>query len=641
MRKKVGRLFFAIALCVSFQLACTGEQGEQGEQGLQGDAGEQGMPGEPGEPGLKGDVGEQGEPGEPGKPGEPGQPGEQGEQGKPGVGAAPEEPMTEEEWAAFQEQNAGCLSCHNTLASKMVEDFSMSKMAKVGVGCDDCHLKNEDSAGPGEGHRLMPAPETCGGCHPNQYDGHRANRHSVGFIRMLECGRYDDFPKEFGVGSGYHFTEEDVEQLQELMNTSSMGTPAQMNITSMAKCGQCHVVENRCDSCHGRHRFSPHQAREPMTCGTCHMGPDHPQIEMYESSRHGVRFATFGDTESTATCVDCHMPHNEQMLGKKVAEDGTEYTDHNLSRGIAYGPVGGGAKRKGFVTDPDTGRVQMNARDTDALYDQLWLDRYDGHVYDAAEDGAVIFNNLYDMSVADAGGNGKQDYALYQPVDSPEKLQESREFMRDEVCGQCHGKNYSDEWLLVADLVHENTRTILSEGWDMVRALAVTGNQDIPTEDTPVNPETGTTDTYGANMKTRNLSEVEKLYFTAMKYDAVMAWKGAFHQNPDYTHWLGYNQLVMDLGHISDEATDTVLEQIWINGGEYPGATGDLYEDGLYQGVVYQTGSLENVYDKYPGPGDPGATEPIDVDMDGIPEFLPVPGQPGTFTYGETEVTFH
>jgi len=648
-----GRWFsLVVALCVFcvWAVGCDGETGPQGEAGAKGDSGEQGEPGAPGE------NGEDGEDGEPGGPGEPGAPGEDGEDGAPGqdgvdgvdgmdgmdgIGKAADEPMTEEEMEDFEQNNAACLACHASMTPHMIEDYSMSKMAKAGVGCEDCHALNQDSEVVGEGHRLMPSPETCGACHPNQYKGHRSNRHSISFIRQLECGRYDDFPKEFQVGSGYHFTEDDVMQLEELMNTGSQGAIGQGSVTSMQTCGGCHAVENKCDACHGRHRFSPHQAREPLSCGTCHMGPDHPQVEMYETSRHGVRFSVFGDTKTTPTCVDCHMPYNTQMLGKKTAEDGTEYTDHDLSMGLAFGPVGGGTIHKSFVMDEDTGRVKFKARDDDALYQELWLDRADNALYDAPDGGEVAYENLFEMGMADASGNGKQDYVVVQTADSADDLLANRDFMRTQVCGQCHSNNMADENLLIADLIHENAKIILAEGFDIVKALALVGYMTVDTDGKTPNPETGTTGTYGANMKTRNLTELEKMYFTAMKYASVMTWKGAYHQNPDYTHWLGYNALVMELGSMGDEATDTVLNFIWINDDVYPGATGDLYVDQIFQGVVYETGSLVNTYDKYPGPDDPGADQPIDVDMDGEPEFLPVPGEPGTFMFGETQVMFH
>ena len=44
-----------------------------------------------------------------------------------------------------------------------------------------------------------------------------------------------------------------------------------------------------CDSCHTRHTFSVAEAREPEACASCHMGFDHPQWEMYSTSKHGIR----------------------------------------------------------------------------------------------------------------------------------------------------------------------------------------------------------------------------------------------------------------------------------------------------------------------------------------------------------------
>ena len=45
-----------------------------------------------------------------------------------------------------------------------------------------------------------------------------------------------------------------------------------------------------CTACHGRHRFSKAQARTPETCGKCHVGPDHPQLEVYNESKHGILY---------------------------------------------------------------------------------------------------------------------------------------------------------------------------------------------------------------------------------------------------------------------------------------------------------------------------------------------------------------
>ena len=79
--------------------------------------------------------------------------------------------------------------------------------------------------------------------------------------------------------------------------------------------------EGACSACHARHQFSVTQAREPATCGKCHMGPDHPQIEIYEESKHGIQFAANRDDLNMdrpkwipgedyftgPTCSTCHM----------------------------------------------------------------------------------------------------------------------------------------------------------------------------------------------------------------------------------------------------------------------------------------------------------------------------------------------
>jgi hypothetical protein len=79
--------------------------------------------------------------------------------------------------------------------------------------------------------------------------------------------------------------------------------------------------EGSCSACHSRHEFSAEQVRNPENCGKCHMGPDHPQIEIYNESKHGVAFRAhiddmnldnskwvLGEDYSAApTCVTCHM----------------------------------------------------------------------------------------------------------------------------------------------------------------------------------------------------------------------------------------------------------------------------------------------------------------------------------------------
>jgi hypothetical protein len=99
-------------------------------------------------------------------------------------------------------------------------------------------------------------------------------------------------------------------------------------ITEFA-CVACHKIGRpaadgsigECQQCHLRHEFSLEQARKPETCNHCHIGPDHPQWEIYHESPHGIAYATGGEnwnweaepgtldvTDFPApTCATCHM----------------------------------------------------------------------------------------------------------------------------------------------------------------------------------------------------------------------------------------------------------------------------------------------------------------------------------------------
>ena len=119
-------------------------------------------------------------------------------------------------------------------------------------------------------------------------------------------------------------------------------------------CGQCHSVGRpntdgtigTCTTCHTRHTSSVAIARLPRTCGQCHLGPDHSQIEIYEESRHGVLFnAQHAQLNLNAeprslttrdmfvpTCATCHM---SGINGLKVTHDPSERLSYYLADAIS------------------------------------------------------------------------------------------------------------------------------------------------------------------------------------------------------------------------------------------------------------------------------------------------------------------
>ncbi len=196
--------------------------------------------------------------------------------------------------AAAQE----CVDCHQKVTPGIVKEWRLSKHSQNEITCAACHgsghSKMEDAA-----NAEIPTPDTCNMCHKDKVTQFKAGKHSKAWTSML------------------------------VMPTTHW--QPMMHIEGLKGCGGCHKIglkneeETRklkagggygmasCDACHTRHQFSVKEAREPQACQTCHMGIDHPQWEMYSTSKHGVRHLlkqTGKLPEDTAapTCQFCHLP---------------------------------------------------------------------------------------------------------------------------------------------------------------------------------------------------------------------------------------------------------------------------------------------------------------------------------------------
>jgi hypothetical protein len=221
-----------------------------------------------------------------------------------------------------------CVRCHEIKTPGLTRMWRDGRMGQAGVNCYDCHkAEKKGEGGPGDpdgfDHRgfwiaTLVSPKDCSRCHQDQYDQQQGSHHAKGADILNSLDNY-------------------------LGNV--VGGPAAV----AAGCRQCHgsnikVLENgrldpatwpntgigrinpdgskgSCSACHTRHRFSKEQARRPDACGKCHLGPDHPQIEVYQESKHGILYQAFRDKlnmdkgewvvgvdyQDTATCATCHI----------------------------------------------------------------------------------------------------------------------------------------------------------------------------------------------------------------------------------------------------------------------------------------------------------------------------------------------
>jgi hydroxylamine dehydrogenase len=215
-----------------------------------------------------------------------------------------------------------CVTCHMSQTPGLYKQWNDSQHGQLGVNCLDCH-KAEPGDKDGFDHMgqrisIIVTPKDCSKCHSTEFEEMDGSHHS-------HAGNI-------------------LASLDNLLG-EVVGGPAAVT----AGCKQCHGAKveigadgkptaggwpntgigrinpdgskGSCTACHGRHHFSKAQARTPDTCGKCHVGPDHPQKEVYEESKHGIIYKAMHeemnldsdkwiagvDYVAAPTCATCHM----------------------------------------------------------------------------------------------------------------------------------------------------------------------------------------------------------------------------------------------------------------------------------------------------------------------------------------------
>ncbi len=224
-----------------------------------------------------------------------------------------------------------CATCHRRVTPDIVNQFAMSTMARRGVKCTDCHVveKSNPMGKEHEGFFITnsPTPKQCAKCHPSETRQFDHSRH--GAPAWMALNGFADFSKE-----QQKFVNDNIPEANRGPNgiiTAMRNSLFDIEGPSVtpAACQSCHAIGKpnldgsigNCNKCHLRHEFSLAQVRKPEICGQCHLGPDHPQMEIYRESAHGVMYATQGDKWNwkqkagrlttkdmpAPTCATCHI----------------------------------------------------------------------------------------------------------------------------------------------------------------------------------------------------------------------------------------------------------------------------------------------------------------------------------------------
>ena len=230
--------------------------------------------------------------------------------------------------------SAKCLSCHEQKTPVIAAQWADSKHSQLGVGCYECHRAEEGDADAfkheGKLIATVVSPRDCSSCHGDIAREFEHSHHSKAaqFIGSLDnvLGEVIEGPviAANGCWQCHGSTLKLLEEADGSVRRDKTGKPM-MDPSTWPNTGIGRVNLDgslgACTACHSRHAFSKRMARQPEVCGKCHMGPDHPQIEIYEESKHGIAFRTSIDemnlgsdswvlgVDYTAapTCTSCHM----------------------------------------------------------------------------------------------------------------------------------------------------------------------------------------------------------------------------------------------------------------------------------------------------------------------------------------------
>ena len=285
-----------------------------------------------------------------------------------------------------------CVDCHSQTNPGIIDHWKGSTHAVKGVGCVECHQAEPDDVDGFEHYgahiATVVTPKDCARCHVTEAAEFAKSHHAKAGNILASL---DNFLAETVEGSRVPFSPHsptpgmDVDMVNGMASAftgcqqchgskvalrgtdGGMITFVELELDENGKAtnqeaisrilkdddgrplyhpstwpntgiGRLNLDGSRgsCSACHSRHDFSPRRARQPENCGKCHLGPDHPQKEIYEESKHGVAYRDLRDQmnldseswvlgkdySAAPTCATCHMSGHTRNDGRITHDPG-------------------------------------------------------------------------------------------------------------------------------------------------------------------------------------------------------------------------------------------------------------------------------------------------------------------------------
>nr|MBN2276597.1 hydroxylamine oxidoreductase [candidate division Zixibacteria bacterium] len=217
-----------------------------------------------------------------------------------------------------------CLTCHKELSPGLYNQWYNSAHAFHKVACLDCHgaADGESDAFMHEGALIatLVTPKDCGKCHPKETEEVDNSYHATAGLILDSQDAYMAH-----VAGGQPVAIAGCESCHGAKVVIDRNSPNRLSPKNWPNSGIGRLnpdgSKGACNACHTRHTFSKAQARQPEACSKCHLGPDHPQKEVYEESKHGNAYYTHIEDMNLAsarwvvgedyfeanTCATCHI----------------------------------------------------------------------------------------------------------------------------------------------------------------------------------------------------------------------------------------------------------------------------------------------------------------------------------------------
>ncbi len=408
--------------------------------------------------------------------------------------AAQEAPGTREKQeaqAAAPARDAGgaqdCVQCHKQATPAVVTDWSLSKHAQNDVTCEQCHGGEHTTAEDWK-EAAFASPEVCEQCHPDQVSQYQGGKHAQAWVSVMAMPTTHFQPMAL------------LQGMEGCTGCHAIGIKDEQTADELRKQGVRYGL-SACDACHTRHTFSTREANEPQACRTCHMGFDHPQWEMWESSKHGVRYmlqqtGAVSKEAAAPKCQTCHMPGG----------------DHGVMTAWGFFAV----------------RLPLPQ-------DKQW-----------AEDRATV---LKGFGVLDPGGKPTARLETFKAAGAIRLTEEAWRRERDKmiaICSQCHSEHFAREELRKGDEMIRIADNLLAGSIREVAALYQDGVLRKPKSYAFAYPDLLTFQDAPTMIEVR-------LWRMFLEH-RMRTFQGSFHQNPDYTFWYGWSEMVQDRTAISEMA---------------------------------------------------------------------------------------